>query len=87
MVDVDKKLLICPGPGGIEMQYSPGTRVYQLEEAPSGHLLLPVTAYNRLKRDANGNYDPDPSGFFNADTFSKEDSSEGAAEKASSSEV
>ena len=69
MIDVEKKLLICPGPGGIEMNYSPGTRVYKLQEAPSGHLLLPVTAYSRLRRDKNGDYDPDPSGFFNADTF------------------
>ena len=35
-----------------------------------GHLLLPVTAYDKLKRDRNGGYRPDPSGVFNADTFS-----------------
>ena len=86
VVDVDRKLLICPGPGGVEMQYSPGTRVYQLEEAPSGHLLLPVTAYDQLKRDSKGNYDPDPSGFFNADTFSKEEPEKESVETPNSEE-
>ena len=58
------------------MIYSPGTRVYKLQEAPSGLPLLPVTAYSKLKRDKNGAYDLDPSGFFNADAFCKNEEAE-----------
>ena len=56
------------------MTYSPGTRVYRLKEAPSGHLLLPVTEYQKLKRDQNGQFPLDASGFFNADTFTCDES-------------
>ena len=42
VLDTHGKLLILPGPGGIEIRCSPGSHVLQLESSESGHLLLPM---------------------------------------------
>ena len=38
------------GPGGAEINISPGSRHFQMKEAPSGHWLLPISAFRRPKR-------------------------------------
>ena len=40
VLDTYGKLLILPGPGGIEIRCSPGSQVLPLESSESGHLLL-----------------------------------------------
>ena len=40
----NEKLFLC-GPGGYQLTLSPGTRVYKLRKAASGHLLLPCTQF------------------------------------------
>ena len=46
IIDTFGMKYIIPGPGGIEMKLSPGTKVYNLERAMSGHLMLPITCYD-----------------------------------------
>ena len=46
VIDVFQRKLMCVGPGGYQLVLSPGSVVYDLEEAPSGHLLLPVSEWN-----------------------------------------
>ena len=46
---VNKRLIFC-GPGPVEIKPPPGSDVYQMEQAPSGHLLLPISDYESLKR-------------------------------------
>ena len=43
VVDVSAKTLTFPGPGQVQMILPPGSRTYNLEVTPTGHLLLPVT--------------------------------------------
>ena len=43
--------LIFLGPGGYKPEWSPGTKIIPLEKACSGHLMIPLTAYNKV-----GNY-------------------------------
>ena len=40
-----------PGPGGYSITLSPGSKVYELERAQSGHLMLPVTEWHAKKSD------------------------------------
>ena len=35
--------MIVPGPGGVELLLSPGSRVFALELTDSGHYVLPLT--------------------------------------------
>jgi len=37
------------GPGGVKLTLSPGSRILDMHRAPTGHLLLPITAWNRVK--------------------------------------
>ena len=41
--------LSFPGPGGYEVTWSPGTVHFPLEPAPSGHLILPTDAFDRVR--------------------------------------
>eukprot|EP00972_Heterocapsa_arctica_P036862 5427632-Heterocapsa_arctica.AAC.1 len=41
IVDVGAKLIHFPGPGPVQIILPPGSKTYQLEETPTGHLLLP----------------------------------------------
>ena len=43
--------LILPGPGGFQLQLSPGSTRLPLRTAPSGHLILPVTNYPRARSE------------------------------------
>jgi hypothetical protein len=45
LIDTDSNKLILVGPGGYELKLSPGSKVFQLEQSASGHLLLPVTEW------------------------------------------
>ena len=47
IVDFGARKMYIPGPGGVEMPKAlpPGTDTFQLQKAPSGHLLLPCTNF------------------------------------------
>ena len=49
-----QEYLTYPGPGGYKIEWSPGTRRYKLERAPSGHLILPCDAFSQLTVVAGG---------------------------------
>ena len=49
-----EEYLTFPGPGGYKVEWSPGTRRYKLECAPSGHLILQCDAYNQVTPGAGG---------------------------------
>ena len=42
VLDTKGQKLYLPGAGGLEIECSPGTRVFDLELSPSGHLILPI---------------------------------------------
>ena len=50
----DHRRLTYPGPGGYEITWSPGTIHFDLESAPSGHLVLPVDNYAKLRPQSGG---------------------------------
>eukprot|EP00974_Lingulodinium_polyedra_P060530 5835685-Lingulodinium_polyedra.AAC.1 len=45
---VNRKLYLC-GPGDIKVELPPGSQTFQLEQSPSGHLLLPVSDFHTIK--------------------------------------
>ena len=49
-----KEYLTFPGPGGYKIDWSPGTLRFRLEQAPSGHLIIPCGAFNRLGKQEGG---------------------------------
>ena len=51
---VKQKRLTYPGPGGYEITWAPGAVHFDLESAPSGHLLIPVDNYDKLAPAAGG---------------------------------
>lgn len=42
LIDCGNGRLVIPGPGGMELRLSPGSKVYELELTDSGHWVLPV---------------------------------------------
>ena len=46
--------LTFPGPGGYQVEWSPGTRRYKLERATSGHLMLPCDSFNQVANNQGG---------------------------------
>ena len=52
IVDTGNDKLILPGPGGIRYTLSPGSRVYPLQRALSGHLLLPCAEWQKAQKSA-----------------------------------
>ena len=44
--------LYCCGPGGYEIKLSPGSRTYPLYPAPSGHLILPTSEFDKVSKDS-----------------------------------
>ena len=42
IIDCGDGKMILPGPGGVEVKLSPGSRVYDLELTDSGHYVLPI---------------------------------------------
>ena len=49
-----KECLSFPGEGGYEIKWSPGTMHCKLEQAPSGHLILPCGEFHKLAQRAGG---------------------------------
>jgi hypothetical protein len=49
-----EEYLTFPGPGGYQIEWSPGTRRYKLERAPSGHLILPCDSFQEVKPAKGG---------------------------------
>ena len=47
LIDVMNRKLFMVGHGGYSLQLSPGSRSLDLETSPSGHLLLPVTEWQK----------------------------------------
>ena len=47
LIDVYNKRMMWIGPGGYKITLSPGSKVLPLENAPSGHLLLPCTEWQK----------------------------------------
>ena len=37
--------MAIPGPGGYEIEWSPGTKLLPMVQAPSGHLVVPSDEY------------------------------------------
>ena len=51
----NKKFIMC-GEGPVEIKAQLGSETFQLEQAPSGHLLLPISEFEALQRyEANRN--------------------------------
>ena len=53
ILDIGARKLYLPGPGGCQVKCSPGTRVFDLEMSPSGHLILPVDHKSGLEEQGN----------------------------------
>jgi hypothetical protein len=49
VLDLVHNKLIQLGPGGMQLQLSPGSRVLNLQRAQTGHLMLPCSAWNTVK--------------------------------------
>ena len=52
--------LTFPGPGGYRIEWAPGAVHMPLERAMSGHLMVPLTAYDKLPKKRGGIQDPGP---------------------------
>ena len=49
-----REYLTFPGPGGYQVEWSPGTRRYKLELATSGHLMLPCDSFTQVAKIQGG---------------------------------
>ena len=52
IMDCGSGKLIIPGPGGVEVKMSPGSRVFDLELTSSGHWVLPLHARSNANKEA-----------------------------------
>ena len=50
LFDVVNKKVYFLGPGGYKISLSPGSTTYDLQESPSGHLMLPVSCFDDMKK-------------------------------------
>ena len=50
--------LTLPGPGGYSINWSPGSIRYKLEQAPSGHLILPCDEFMKVGKTKGGLKEP-----------------------------
>ena len=46
----DPPKLYCCGPGGYEIKLSPGSREFPLFGAPSGHMILPTSEFDKINK-------------------------------------
>ncbi len=49
VLDLQSDRLIIPGPGGVKMHSSPGSKHLRLYAAPSGHLILPMCEWQSAR--------------------------------------
>ena len=49
ILDLVKNEMIICGPGECKIEPPPGSETYPLEHTPSGHLVLPISAYSKYK--------------------------------------
>ena len=54
VLDMGNRKLYLPGPGEIEVVLPPGSISIPLEKAPSGHLVMPVDAFEKLAKKESG---------------------------------
>ena len=52
-------MYLC-GPGDVEIVPPPGTEVIQLEQAPSGHLVMPISEYVAYDKFVRGKSKAEP---------------------------
>ena len=52
VIDTGNDRIIYPGPGGVKYQLSPGSKVYKLQRALSGHLLMPCAEWQKVQSRA-----------------------------------
>ena len=45
-----KEMLTFPGPGGYEIVFAPGYQQFKLEQAPSGHLVISISDFSKVKK-------------------------------------
>ena len=50
ILDMGSRKLILPGPAGVKYDIPPGSISIPLEKAPSGHLVMVIDSYEKLKR-------------------------------------
>ena len=43
-------MLTFPGPGGYEIVFASGYQQFKLENAPSGHLVIPISDFSKVKK-------------------------------------
>ena len=43
-----KEMIVFPGKGGHKIQWSPGTKLLPMIDAPSGHLVIPCDHFDQL---------------------------------------
>eukprot|EP00974_Lingulodinium_polyedra_P037828 3627536-Lingulodinium_polyedra.AAC.1 len=48
-----KKRLYLRGPGDVELTLPPGSQVFELEQSPSNHLLLPVSDFHTIREQTD----------------------------------
>jgi hypothetical protein len=58
IMDIGNKRLIFPGDGEIEIRLPPGSFVTPLIEAPSGHMVMVIDAYQQVEQQSGGVYTP-----------------------------
>ena len=65
IIDCGRKILYLPGTGEVDIQVPDGTCEIQLQQAPSGHLVMRVDDYENLQTRKGGI--PQPCRVFHAD--------------------
>ena len=53
LIDTIHSRLYLLGPGEFKVIYPTGTRIYDLVDSPSGHMILPVTEFEAMSRGSS----------------------------------
>lgn len=54
IMDMGARRIVFPGPGELRMELPPGSVVIPLEQAPSGHLVMPIDEYSKVTKATGG---------------------------------
>ena len=54
IMDTGNRILYIPGPGDVQIILPPGSQAIPLEKAPSGHLVMPIDNFERLRASPPG---------------------------------